>query len=73
MNRKISKTNEDMAFFNALIDEIQINGHERLRAKARLAQGEAMANAFVGLFDFGKRLLKSLSARPARRSTTSAI
>lgn len=72
MNRKISKTNDDIEYFNALIDEIRINGHERLRAKARLAQGEAMANAFVGFFAFGKRLLKSLSARPVRRPSTSA-
>jgi hypothetical protein len=73
VNRKISKTNENLEFFNALIDEIQINGHERLRAKARLAQGEAMADAFVGFFGLGKRLLKALvSVRPVRRPTTSA-
>ena len=72
MNEKISKSNENMEFFNRLIDEIQINGHERLRAKARLAQGEAMATAVVELFGFGKRLLKSLIARPARRPSTSA-
>jgi hypothetical protein len=73
MNRKISKTNENLEFFNSLIDEIRINGHERLRAKARLAQGEAMADALVGLFGLGKRLLKALVyVRPARRPTTSA-
>jgi hypothetical protein len=71
MNEKISKTN-DLEFFNALIDEIRINGHERLRAKARLAQGEAMANAMVEFIGFGKRLLKSVFARPMRRTTTPA-
>jgi len=61
-----------MEFFNALIDEIQISGTERLRAKARLAQGEAMADALVDLFGFAKRLIKGLFARPVRRPTTSA-
>ena len=72
MNEKIRKSNENMEFFNRLIDEIQINGHERLQAKARLAQGEAMATALVELFGFGKRLLKALLPRPLRRPTTSA-
>jgi len=61
MKEKISKPNVNMTFFSDLIDEIRINGHERLRAKARLAQGEAMADALVGLFNLGKRPL----ARPA--------
>ena len=72
MNEKISKANENMEFFNGLIDEIRMNGHERLRAKARLAQGEAMATAVVELYGFGKRLFLALIARPARRPTTSA-
>ena len=72
MNEKISKAKENLEFFNGLIDEIRINGHERLRAKARLAQGEAMASAMVELFGFGKRLIHALIARPARRPTTSA-
>ena len=72
MNEKIRKDNENMEFFNGLIDEIRINGHERLRAKARLAQGEAMATAVVELYSFGKRLIHALIARPARRPTTSA-
>ena len=73
MKEKISKSNDKNAmFFNALIDEIRINGHERLRAKARLAQGEVMADALVEFFSLGKRLLKSMFARPVRRTTTSA-
>ena len=72
MKEKISKSNENIEFFNGLIDEIRINGHERLRAKARLAQGEAMATALVELYDFGKRLIHALIARPGRRPTTSA-
>jgi len=72
MKSKISKSNENMKFFNALIDEIRINGHERIRAKARLAQGEAMADALVGSIGFVKRLFRSILARPVRRTTTSA-
>lgn len=72
MNEKISKTNENIEFFNALIDEIKINGHERIRAKARLAQGEAMASAVVELIGYGKRLFNALLPRPQRRPTTSA-
>lgn len=73
MNEKISKANEkNMEFFNSLIDEIRMNGHERLRAKARLAQGEAMATAVVELYGFSKRLFSALTARPARRPTASA-
>ena len=72
MNQKISKTNENIAFFNARLDEVRMSGHERLRAKARLAQTEAIADTVFGLISIGKRLLKSLVARAVRRPTTSA-
>ena len=72
MNQKISKTNEDLSFFYARIDEIRMSGHERLKAKARLAQAEAVADAVFGLIGLGKRLLKTLFARPIRRPSTSA-
>lgn len=72
MNGKISKANQSIEFFNARIDEIRINGHERLRAKARLAQGEAIAEILVESVGLGQRLLKWLFARPVRRPTTSA-
>lgn len=71
MNQKISKTNEREAFFNALLDEVQMNGCERLRAKASLARAEAFADAVVGSYELGKRLLKTLVVRPFRRLTTS--
>ena len=67
MNGKISKTNESLAFFNARLDEVRMSGHERLAAKARLAQTEAIAEAVLQLVGFAKRLLKSLTARPMRR------
>lgn len=70
MNRNISKTNESAAFFNALLDEVRMNGHERLRAKASLARAEAFADAVVNLIDLAKRVLKALVVRPYRRLTT---
>ena len=73
MNVKISKTNENLAFFNDRLDQVRMSGHERLAAKARLAQSEAIADALIELVGFAKRLLKSLVAfRPARRPTASA-
>ena len=72
MIENISKTNDNLAFFNARLNEIRMSGHERLRAKARLAQTEAIADAVFELIGLGRRLLKSLVARPVRRPTTSA-
>lgn len=72
MDRKISKTNDDVGFFNARLDEVRMSGHERLRAKARMAQAEAIASALCACIAFGKRLLKSLEARPVRRPTAGA-
>ena len=72
MNGKISKTNENLAFFNARLDEIRMNGHERLKAKARMAQAEAVADALHGLIAFAGRLLKSPAGRPLRGPSTSA-
>lgn len=72
MSEKISKTNESLAFFNARLDEVRMSGYERLAAKARLAQTEAIADAIFELAGFAKRLLKSLSTRQLRRSATSA-
>ena len=71
MNRKISKTNQEEAFFNALLDEVQMNGTERLRAKASLARAEAFADAVAAAVNFAKRLLKTVVVRPYRRLTTS--
>lgn len=70
MNVKISKTNERVVFFNALLDEVRMSGHERLRAKAALARAEAFADALAAVFNFAKQLLKALVLRPYRRLTT---
>lgn len=72
MNAKISKTNENLDFFSARLDEVQLSEYERLRAKASLARAEAVADAVVELIGLGKRLLKTLVVRPFRRLMMSA-
>ena len=72
MSKSISQTNENLDFFNARLDEIRMSGHERMRAKARMAQAEAIADAVFALIAHGKRLLKLLVARPMRHPTASA-
>lgn len=67
MKEKISKTNDNMDFLNARLDEIRMSGHERLRAKASLARAEAIADLLVGFSSAIKRLLKTLVLRPIRR------
>jgi hypothetical protein len=70
MNAYISKTNDREEFFNSLLDEVRMSGHERLRAKARLAQAEAFADAAAVFVNLVKNLVKSLAPRPHRRPTT---
>ena len=71
MTSKISKTNGDLAYFNALLDEVRMSGYDRIRAKAHLARAEAVADAVAGLFAWVKRVL---SGKPGsyRRPSTSA-
>jgi hypothetical protein len=71
MKNEISKSNHRRAFFEARIDELRISAHERLKAKARLAQAEAMADALAAIGGGIRRLLRSLVIRPLRRLTTS--
>jgi hypothetical protein len=72
MKGKISKTNASIEFFNSRLDEIRMNGHERLKAKARLAQSEAFADAVVALVGLVKRAFKSPAPRRYRSPTASA-
>ena len=72
MRTKVRRTNSNLEFLNARLDEVRMSDHERLRAKARLAQAEAIADAVFGLIGYGKRLLKTLLERPARRPANSA-
>lgn len=67
MSRYISKTNSNLEFLNARLDEVQMSNYERLRAKARLAQAEAIADAVAELINLTKRLLTALIVRPVRR------
>jgi hypothetical protein len=67
MNGKISRTNSNLEFLNARLDEIQMSHYERLRAKARLAQAEAIADAVAEFINLAKRLLTALVVRPVRR------
>ncbi len=67
MNVKISKTNASLDFFNSRLDEVRMSGHERLKAKARLAQAEAVADALFGAFGGVRRLLRRLTASPPTR------
>ena len=70
MNAKIIKTNANASFFNARLDEIRMSGHERMKAKAHLAQAEAMADALAAVAGGIARLLRALVIRPVRRLTT---
>ena len=72
MNEKIGKTYQDLAFFNARLDEVRMSEHERLRAKALMAQSEAAVDGVLAFIGFGKRMLKPLSARSMRHPTASA-
>ena len=66
MGNKISKTNVDLAYFNSRLDEIHMNGHERLKAKAHLARAEAMASFLANAAHAIGRLFKDAPARPNR-------
>ena len=75
MTAKTSKSNENLEFFNARIDEIRMSGHERLKAKARLARAEAFADAAIAVGRAIRGLFQrqpSKPIRPARRMTHSA-
>jgi hypothetical protein len=72
MTGNVSKTNEDLDFFNRRLDEIQMSGHERLKAKARFAQAEAVADALFAAAHGIARLFKRLTARPAHPGTPAA-
>lgn len=63
MKDTISKTNDDLDFLNRRLDEIQMSDLERLRARARLAQAEAVASAIASLAHGIARLFKTFTAR----------
>ena len=69
MSSKHSRSEANLNYLYARLDTVRISGHERLRAKARLAQAEAIVDAAIALADFGRRLLKTLVPRPVGRPT----
>ena len=71
MKVKINKTNSNLDFLNARLDEVRMSSYERLRAKASLARTEAVAEGVVKIINLVKRLLKTMVVRPFRRLTTS--
>ena len=71
MTTKISKTNVQMEYLYSRLDEIQMNGHERLKAKARLAQAEAVADFIAAVFKRIGRLFHS-TGKPSGRAAPSA-
>jgi hypothetical protein len=72
MNLNVSKTNEDLDFFNQRLDEIRMNGHERLKAKARFAQAEAVANALFTTAQWVAGLFRRLTDKPAHPAAPTA-
>ncbi len=66
MTNKLSKTNADLAYFNSRLDEIRMNGHECLKAKAHLARAEAMADFLAAAVHGIARLFKVAPTRPNR-------
>lgn len=66
------ETNQNRDFFNQRLDEIRMSGHERLKAKARFAQAEAMAAALFGAAQAIARLYKRLTAKRAHPASTTA-
>ena len=75
MNVKVSKTKQDLTFFNQRLDQIRMSGHERLKAKARFAQAEAIADAVFAVAQGIARLFKRLTAKsehPAAPTAPSA-
>lgn len=70
MNTKFSKTNFSQDFQDAILEEVRMSAHERLRAKASLARAEAFGDAVVEIINLVKFLLKTLIVRPFQRLTT---
>jgi Tfp pilus assembly protein FimT len=72
MKLEVSKTNEDLTFFNQRLDEIQMSSHQRLMAKARFARAEAVADALSVATQAMARLFKRLTAKPTHPSSPAA-
>ncbi len=72
MNQKLNKTNGDLAFFKARLDQVQMNPHERLLAEAQLARAEAAVEVVARFVDFVRRSFRTPAGHPVRRRATPA-
>ena len=72
MTVKVSKTKEGLDFFNQRLDQIRMSGHERLKAKARFAQAEAIADAVFAVAQGIARLFKRLTAKSTHPAAPTA-
>jgi hypothetical protein len=71
MTRKISKTNDDLAYFYSRLDEVHMSATERLRAKAQMARAEAVADLVAAAWHGIGRLFHG-SDKPTGRAAPSA-
>jgi len=72
MNKDVSKANEEASFFNRRLDEVCMSDHERLKAKARFAQAEAIADAVFAVAQGAARLFKRLTAKSTHPAAPTA-
>jgi hypothetical protein len=71
MTRKISKTNDDLAYFYSRLDEVLMSDYERLKAKAQMARAEAVADFVAAVFRGIGRLFHG-SDKPSGHAAPSA-
>ena len=71
MKQRVSRSKRDLALLNARLDKIRMSEYERLRAKAGLAQAEAVADFIFGATNAIRRLLKTRVICPIRRLAAS--
>ena len=71
MNGSNRRTDPNLEFLYARLDEIRMSGLERVRAKASLARADAIAGLMVDAANGARRLLCTLVVQPIRRLATS--
>jgi hypothetical protein len=67
LSTEISKSNENAAFMQARLAEVEMNGTMRLQAEAQIARAEAMIDFVSTLVAGVDRLLRKLVLRPVRK------
>jgi hypothetical protein len=66
-----STSTSELQYLYTRLDQIRMSDYERLRARASLARGDAIATLILSAFEGAGRLLKTLVVRPIRRLATS--